>query len=370
MRAQPGGTFDRLIPTMTAATPLKGTLAGCGFFAQFQIEAWKRMSPEVSIAAVCDMDGERAQAFAGRYGVARFYTGLGEMLTQEQPDFVDIVTRPDQHLPMARAALQYGVHALCQKPLAPTLAEAEELVALFPPGAPARLMVNENWRFQAWYREIRRLLEAGVLGTPFSFRWVHRANDGLLDKPYPNQPYFVTYPRFLIFETLVHYLDSARYLFGDPQAVACLTSKVNPAIAGEDQAIITLRFGDGFAGIIDGNRCSPMDEEAPQGSHGMGNLRIDGTGGTLWLDAGGNITIEPRGGVRYGHRWDIPATGYRGDSCYLTQKHFVDCLRSGQQFESHGADYLRTLNLVEACYRAASTSASVPAPCEASVNRS
>jgi predicted dehydrogenase len=328
------------------------------------MEAWNRMSPQVEIAAVCDLDPDRAQAFAHRYGIPRVYTDLAAMLTAERPHFVDIVTRPDQHLPMARTALAHGVHVLCQKPLAPTLGEAEELVSLFPPGASTRMMVNENWRFQAWYREIKRLLDSAVLGTPFSFRWVHRANDGLLEKPYPNQPYFVTYPRFLIFETLVHYLDSARYLFGDPQAAACLTAKVNPAIAGEDQAIITLRFGDGFAGIIDGNRCSPMDEVAPEGSHGMGNLRIDATGGTLWLDASGYITIEPRGGQRYAHSWAIPAVGYRGDSCYNTQLHFAECLRSGAEFESHGADYLRTLQLVESCYRAAATGITVATPCE------
>ncbi|MCX6596992.1 MAG: Gfo/Idh/MocA family oxidoreductase [Acidobacteria bacterium] len=352
---------------MNDAVPLKGTLAGCGFFAQFQMEAWNRMSPQVEIAAVCDLDPDRAQAFAHRYGIPLVYTDFAAMLAAERPHFVDVVTRPDQHLPMARIALAHGVHVLCQKPLAPTLGEAEALVSLFPPGAATRMMVNENWRFQAWYREIKRLLDSGALGTPFSFRWVHRANDGLLEKPYPNQPYFVSYPRFLIFETLVHYLDSARYLFGDPQAAACMTAKVNPTIAGEDQAIITLRFGGSFAGIIDGNRCSPMDEAAPEGSHGMGNLRIDATGGTLWLDASGHITIEPRGGQRYAHVWPIPPVGYRGDSCYNTQLHFAQCLRSGAEFESHGADYLRTLQLVESCYLAAATGITVATPCDAAV---
>ena len=349
---------------MNATKPLKGTLAGCGFFAQFQMEAWNRMSPQVEIASVCDLDPLRAQAFADRYGVRRVYSDLDAMLAAERPDFVDIVTRPEQHLPMARTALDHRVHVLCQKPLAPTLAEATELASLFPPGAPVRLMVNENWRFQAWHREVKRLLDAGTLGTPFSFRWVHRANDGLLEKPYPNQPYFVTYPRFLIYETLVHYLDSARYLFGDPAAVACLTSKISPAIAGEDQALITLRFPGSLAGLIDGNRCSPMDEAAPQGSHGMGNLRIDGTGGTLWLDASGHITLEPRGGARANHLWPIPSTGYRGDSCYLTQRHFIECLQTGAEFESHGGDYLRTLRLVESCYAAAQTGITRANPCD------
>jgi predicted dehydrogenase len=312
-------------------------MVGCGFFSQFQVAAWLRM-PDVELVGLCDADPAKAE----RFGVGRLYTDLAAMLDAEKPDFLDIVTRPEQHLPMARTAAERGFHVLCQKPFAPTLEEAREIVGAC---RNVRLMVNENWRFQAWYREIKGLLDTGAIGEPFGFRFVHRANDGLLDPPYPNQPYFSSYPKFLIYETLVHYLDTSRYLFGELSVAACATARVNPKIAGEDLALITLR-GEKIAGVIDGNRCSPLDELG----EAMGNLRIDGIGGTLWLAADGRITVEPRGGVRREHSYSIPTEGYRGDSCYNTQRHFIECLLSGREFETNGPDYLKSMQLVEDCY--------------------
>jgi predicted dehydrogenase len=334
---------------------MKGVLAGCGFFAQFQMDAWLRMGPEVEITAVCDLDSARAANFAQRYGIPRTYCDFEETLQAESPAFVDIVTRPEAHLPMVREAAHRGIAILCQKPLAPDMPIAREIVAT---ARATRFTVNENWRWQAWYREIRRLLDAGRIGDPFSYRWTHRANDGLLDKPYPNQPYFAAYPRFLIYETLVHYLDCGRFLFGEPARISCEIARVNPAIAGEDLVFILAGYEGPLRGVIDGNRCSPLDEPGDA----MGNLRIDGTRGSLWLSASGRIQIEERGGVRIEHEWAIPATGYRGDSCYLAQRHFIDCLKSGAGFESHGQDYLRTLELVEACYESAQSGTRIAIP--------
>jgi predicted dehydrogenase len=330
---------------------LRGVLVGCGFFSQFQLEAWARI-PGVEISALCDLDADRARALADQYNVTTVFNDFEIMLDAEQPDFADIVTRPEQHLALAEAAAQRGIHVLCQKPFAPTIAEAARIVEVCQ---GVRLMVNENWRWQAWYREIARVLQSGGIGEPFAFRWLHRANDGLLTPPYPNQPYFASYSRFLIYETLVHYLDAARFLFGEPSRLYCQTARVNPVITGEDAVWITLTFPGSLRGVIDGNRCSPLGEEGTA----MGNLRIDGTGGSLWLAASGEILIQPRGGDRVTHSWAIPETGYRGDSCYNTQRHFVDCLRSGAPFESSGEDYLRTMRLVDACYESAATGSSI-----------
>ena len=76
-------------------------------------------------------------------------------------------TSPRRARPMAggsTAALARGIDVLCQKPLAPTLAEARRRSPAWSP-ARARLMVHENWRFRPWYRELKRWLEAGELGT-------------------------------------------------------------------------------------------------------------------------------------------------------------------------------------------------------------
>lgn len=314
------------------------------------MEAWNRLAPAGKIVAVCDPDEAKARKFATRFGVPKVYSGLNRMLDEEKPDFLDIVTRPEQHLPMAREAARRGTHVFCQKPFAPSIAEARRIVEAC---AGVRLMVNENFRFQAWYREIKKLLAADAIGEPFSFRWVHRANDGFGEVPYASQPYFATYPRLLIYETLVHWLDTARFLFGEPERVRCETSRINPRIAGEDLAIVTLRFPGRLRGVIDGNRVSPLDEPSGDPSKAMGSLRIDGVGGTLWMTTSGEIEIEPRGGARRKRDWPIPQIGYRGDCCFGTQKHFLDRLASGEEFETNGADYLKTMALVDACYRSA-----------------
>lgn len=323
-------------------------MIGCGFFAQFQAEAWARMGDLCEISAVCDVDPARAAAFAEKYGFAGSYSSVEEMLDTEQPDFVDIVTRPDSHKALVQQAASRDIDILCQKPFAPTLAEAEDIL-LICDLAGVRLMVNENWRFQAWYREVKGLLDASTIGEPFWYHFAHRMNDGLLETPYPNQPYFKDYPKFLIYETLVHYLDTARYLFGDAARLYCETSRVNHSIAGEDLAMISQTYPSGLHGVIDGNRCSSPDDAGTA----MGCLRIDGRGGSLWVDGAGRITIEPRDGVRFEHPWDVPPLGYRGDSCYNTQRHFIECLKSGEEFETAGRKYLKTFDLVFDCYRSA-----------------
>ncbi len=328
---------------------LKGCLVGCGYFAQFQVEAWKRMSPQVELAGLCDVD----PAKAARFGTGNVYTDLETMLDREKPDFLDIVTRPEHHQSMARMAADRGIHILCQKPFAETIGEAREIIESC---RNVRLMVNENFRWQAWYRETKRLLQDGAIGEPFTFHWQHRANDGLLDPPYPEQPYFIHYPRFLIYEVLVHHLDTSRFLFGEPRELSCMTARVNPKMAGEDLAFITLRYHDGFAGIIDANRCAPTDNNG----RAMGNFRIDGHDGTLWMTDEGCITLEPRNGSRKIHHWHIPVQGYRGDACYGTQKHFAESLISGQEFETSGDDYLRTMTLVDLAYTSAREGKTLP----------
>ena len=72
---------------------LKGVMIGAGFFAQFQAEAWRRI-PGARITAVADAVADKAEQFASQWRIARTYAGVEEMLDREQPDFVDIVTRP------------------------------------------------------------------------------------------------------------------------------------------------------------------------------------------------------------------------------------------------------------------------------------
>ncbi len=327
-------------------------MIGCGFFARIQMADWVRLRDQCEIVAVCDTDAARAAGFANDFGIPRTYTDAAAMLATEKPDFADIVTRPDTHLPLTQMAAAHGVHVLCQKPFAPTMAEATQIVEVAE-ASGIRLMVNENWRWQAWYREIKRRLDTGEIGEVKNVVWIHSNNDGLLDPPYPNQPYFAEYPRFLIYETLVHFLDSACYLFGRPESLRAYTKRVNPVIAGEDAAQIRLFWPDGRRCWITATRCGEVFEN----NAAMARLRIDGSQGTLAMLGDGSLWSGTGELTRL--PWEPPVTGYRGDSALATQRHFLECLESNAPFETSGRDYLFAVRMVEASYESAATRATL-----------
>ncbi|MBL8233951.1 MAG: Gfo/Idh/MocA family oxidoreductase [Bryobacterales bacterium] len=326
---------------------MKGVLVGCGYFAGIHLDAWARLRESVEIIAACDIDMAAARRRAGQYGIPRTYQNYVEMSETERPDFVDIVTRPDLHGEIARAAADRNIAVLCQKPIAPTYEEAEEIVAYCD--GRVRFMVNENWRWQAWYRAVKQVLNSGVIGKPFYFTFRHRVADGAGPQPYARQPYFVSMPKLLLIETMIHFLDTARFLLGDLRMKSCEMRRVNPVIQAEDVVVMMLEGEDGLLGVVDGNRLSPPEREGQV----TGDLRIEGDLGTVSLEGDGRIFVRPVSGAPYEHHYPMPETGYRGDSAYQTLKHFVDCMSSGAEFESSGRDYLKTTRLVFDGYRLA-----------------
>lgn len=317
-------------------------MIGAGYFAHFQAEAWQRM-PGASIAAVADALPGKAQAFARQYGIPRGYESVAEMLDAEQPHFVDIVTRPETHRELTIAAAARGLHVICQKPMSPCMDDNIAMCEVCE-AAGVRLMVHENWRWQPWYREAWRLIQSGVIGSlrHLAFDW--RSGDGTGPEPFAAQPYFRDMPRLIIYESLVHILDTFRYLAGELVVSRCQTRRVNPAIAGDDWAEIDCQFASGASGFIHGDRQSgPWP--APVA---MGCMEIRGDSGTLRIAADGQVFLN--------EAWQPfvpPTTGYKGDSVLGTQQHFLECLVSGQPCESDGREYLKTAALVEDCYRLA-----------------
>jgi predicted dehydrogenase len=327
----------------------RGAIIGSGFFAQFQIEAWKRIAG-VEISAVADVNAPRAWEFAKKWGIRKSYGDAEEMIERERPDFVDIVTRPETHRALTEIAARRSAHVICQKPMAPSLADSIAMVRACETGG-VRLVIHENWRWQPWYREIRRLIDNGQLGTLFHLGFQMRTGDGRGLTPYRVQPYFRDMPRLLIYETYVHFLDTFRYLAGDIQSVSCVTRRVNSIIRGEDYAIVHLRFRSGAHGLIDGNRISGPCTPPPA----FGECRVEGEQATVRLSPDGTLWVTRYGEDERAHAFPTTDAGYRGDSVRAMQEHFIDCLRSGEPAESEGEDYLKTVAAVEACYRSAET---------------
>jgi len=335
----------------------KAAAVGAGYFSHFQYEAWQRI-PEVKVTAFCNRDKERAKQIMEKYGIESHYTDYRKMLEEEKPDFVDIITPPPTHLQMCKIAADLGIHVMCQKPLAPTFDEAKEIVE-YTGQAGIRFMVHENWRFQPWYREIRKLLDKNVVGDKIHLLYFRsRMGDGWGQDAYLNrQPYFRDYPRLLVYENGVHFIDTYRYLGGEIKEVYAVLKKLNPVIAGEDYASVIFNLESGATGIWDANRYNECNFEKPR--YTFGEFLLDANGGTIRLYLDGRITIQSLGEKERNHDYKHEDHAFSGDCCYTTQRHFIDRMLDGKPFETNGPEYLKTLAVQEAVYESSARNALV-----------
>ena len=331
---------------------LKGVGIGSGYFAGFQYRAWNRI-PEVEIAAICNRDRSKADPIMSECGIWKHYADYREMLNREKPDFVDIITPPAIHLEMCKEAADRDIDIICQKPLAPTYAEAVEIVELCRK-AGVRFMVHENWRFQPWYREIKKLIENNKIGHVHYIYFRSRMGDGWGENAYiPRQPYFREYPRLLVFENGIHFIDTFRFLKGEIKTVYARMRRLNPVIKGEDFAIVNFEFESGDLALWDANRYNQPNYENPR--YTFGEMLAEGTEGSLRLYNDGTITIQKLGEKEVRHFYLHHNIDFSGDCVYVTQRHFIDRLLSGDEFETNGTDYLRSLAVQEAVYKSAAS---------------
>jgi predicted dehydrogenase len=324
---------------------LRIAFAGAGTFSAYHLTGWKQ-TPGVELVAICDAVLEKARTRAIEFGVSRAYVDFATMLDKEKPDAVDIVTPVETHAPLVRIAADRGIHVMCQKPMAPTLAEAEALV--HDVGDRVRFMVHENFRFRPQYVMAREWLEAGRVGDPTHACMTARSSGFLsLGGTTPfllqRQPYLQAFPRLLIFEALIHHLDVLRFLLGPLMVVSAQVAKINQGLTGEDAASILLRGEKGPTCVLDGNFSAPGYPALP-----ADRLEISGTKGTLLFE-GDRLSLV--GGDEPPIAFDLQQSYQAGFTNAIQA--FVHGLRTGEPFQTDRLDNLETLKLMEFCYVAA-----------------
>ncbi len=332
---------------MSAAGRIRVACLGAGYFAQFHYDSWSRM-PEVELVGACDHDLVKAAAT----GVPA-YDDLGQMLDETAPDILDIILPSEAHATAIETATSHGVSTIiCQKPFCRALAEARHM-AHRAEAAGVALVVHENFRFQPWYRAIKAALDSAAIGIFHQATFRLRPGDGRGPKAYlDRQPYFQKMPRFLVHETAVHWIDTFRYLFGNPISVYADLRKLNPVIAGEDAGYIIFEYPKGQRAIFDGNR--HLDHAADNLRRTMGEGLIEGTSGVMSLTGDGAIQLRARGALEgiellAANTW----SGFGGDCVHALQRHVVAHVMTGAALENTAESYLRVLEIEEAVYASA-----------------
>jgi len=326
--------------------PLRVAIIGAGYFARLHINAWRRLS-SVELVAVVDLNLDAAKDAAGP-DVAAF-DDANTMLNTIKPDLVDIATPPASHEELVRLVASEGIDAICQKPVAPDLSGAERIVDIAR-ASGTRLIIHENIRFMPWYRECRKLLDSGAVGTVTNLTMRLRPGDGQGPDAYlERQPYFQQMPRFLVHETAIHWIDVFRYLAGECTGVFARLRKLNPAIAGEDAGAIVFDFADGVTGLFDGNRL--VDHESDNPRRTMGETLIEGTDGAIRVDGSGRVFRRRKGEREQEHTYEWVDEDFGGDCVFNFQQHVVDHITTGSPIENTAELYLTNVELEELIYR-------------------
>ena len=323
--------------------PLKVAIAGAGMISRHHLIGWQKLAPGVQVVAICDPDEARARQRAGEFNIPRVYGSSDALFAGEPIDALDVASPRETHAGWVLAAAARGMPILCQKPLTPTLPEADALLREI--GPKTRLMIHENWRFRPWYREARRWLDAGAIGRILRARMSLLSSAMLPDaegkRPaFIRQPFMADEDRLMITEVLIHHLDVMRYLCGPLRMTAARTLRTLEQARGETFAAMFLETADGCPVEVTGTMAAPGFPPRPSD-----RLELIGSHASLVFD---NWTLQLLGAEPRSKPFDHDQ-GYQ-ESFDAVIAHFVECVRSGAPFETDPLDNMETLRLVEHAY--------------------
>lgn len=147
---------------------LKVAVIGCGSIAKHRHLPEYAVNEHVEIIAVCDIVRERAEAAAEKYQ-AKAYTDYKTLLKEENVDAVSVCLPNYLHAPVSIDALNSGAHVLCEKPMATSAEEADQMIEAANRNSK-KLMIGHNQRFVASHQKARDLIASGAIGKVYSFR--------------------------------------------------------------------------------------------------------------------------------------------------------------------------------------------------------
>ncbi len=209
--------------------------------------AWRL--PRARLAAVADANPATARAVAEALGAPRWYASADELAADPDVQAVLVASSAVAHLDGILAAARHGKDVLCEKPITPTLADADRALAAVA-AAGVRLEIGFMRRFDPGFAEAKARLEAGEIGTPVLVKATHR-NPSLPPSLLPASGAAAMVGGIFV-DSAIHDFDQARWLLGDEVVeVHAVAAPVLDPARPQDQALTTLRFARGGLAAVE-----------------------------------------------------------------------------------------------------------------------
>lgn len=307
---------------------MKVGVVGAGFIGAVHLNAYVGI-PDAEVVGVADFDPEAAAAGAALVG-ARAYSSYEELVASEEVDIVDVCLPTSHHREVALAAVGDGKHVILEKPLAGSVAEAEEILAAFEGFGP-HLLVGHVVRYFPEYVRIKAMIESGELGTVGVARTSRRSpmlegwNDWYADRRRSGG---------VLVDLLIHDFDFLRWSLGEVERIYA-RGTAGREYNRLDYALVTLRFASGAIAHVEGHWGYP----APF----CYSIEVAGSRAMVWIDSTDRPPVELVGGqIKPGESPDVAV----GKSPFESElEDFIRCLKTGEEPMVSGRDAVEALRI-------------------------
>ena len=286
------------------------------------LEEYRRLQG-AQVGAVADFDLEKARQVAARYGLRAYGDGVA-MMDEEKLDAVSICTPPASHRLLTEAAAARGLHVLCEKPMAPTLADCDAMIAACQ-RAGVTLLLGFKKRSAPPFRFLKEqekewgpplVLDVRYQLGPVLKGWFWDEADG-------GGPFV---------ENTAHAFDMLRFLCGEPARVyAEGTSFFSPVAGAASEAACTIRFRNGAIASLAAGMAGIWGYDESERwvvSYGALNAELFGP-----FDVPRQLRLMRRDGQTIEERWWAEASGWPEQMA-----HFLACVRGQEQPRATGED--------------------------------
>jgi predicted dehydrogenase len=344
---------------------------GAGFIADIHMESYHRFVPDAEVVAVYTRDAKRAEAFARKHHIAKWYSDWEKCLRESDCEVVDIGLPNFLHARVCLAALNAGKHVIIEKPLAMTLEEADAMISTAKAN-DCLLMYAEELCFAPKYERVRKLVSEGAVGDIYMLKQAEKHSG-------PHSDWFYDVNQSgggVLMDMGCHGLAWFRWMLGGKPKVKSIFATMNTFFhknrtRGEDHSITIVEFEGGVLGIA----------ENSWAKHGGMDDRVEvyGTGGVTYADlfmGNSALTYSEKG---YGYAmekagstkgWTFTIFEEAFNQGYPQElQHFIRCVREGEQPLVTGEDGRAVLEMMYAAYESARTGTKVPLPFSPKVSR-
>ena len=347
---------------MTSPETFRIALVGCGRISKNHFDAIRKVDG-LSLAAVCDIDAERARRAGDEQGVPAYRT-IDDMLhasDDEAPfDIVAVCTPSGLHSAHGAAAARAGKHVITEKPMAISLTQADDLVHACDEAGVQLFVVKQN-RLNPPIQLLKRAVDKGRFGRIYmanvTVRWQRP------QEYYDAEPWRGTweFDGGAIMNQASHYVDLIQWLVGPVESVLAKTATQARRIEAEDSGVGLVKFRSGALGVIEVNVLTyPRNLEGSITVLGeKGSVKIGGTAVNRvehWLFADyddddklvDSASTNPPNVYGFGHE------GY--------YRNVLSVLRGEAKPETDGRAGRKSLELILGLYESAKTGCEVPIP--------